>query len=320
MLSAQPQDEEEQPQEENVVQNIYGLGSFEYSDSSSFERQRNKKPTTFLGKFATTVSDTWKQFSQGFTEVSQKKALKYPSLLCFGDSLTEYSQHISTSEGRGWGALLANHYSTKADVIIRGFAGYNTRWALYILPKVLHALDLSCLKLVVIFLGANDCTVPESPQHVGVEEYASNLFKMIKVVRNLQSKFTKAELLLITPPPLVEEAWREDCRQKNKPVFRKASRVEEYVNACKRVAAEAHVPCLDLWTSIQQQSQWQMFFTDGLHFAEKGNDYVFQQLKATISDNFPSLDAERMTPVFPHWTEIDPVHFTSALEKCFSTS
>ncbi|GJD12088.1 Isoamyl acetate-hydrolyzing esterase 1 [Galdieria sulphuraria] len=304
MFSTQQQDEEEQSlQQEEVAQNIYGLGSFESTDSSSFEREPNKKPSTLLGKFARSVQDSWKQFSQGFVEVSHKTALKYPSLLFFGDSLTEYSQHVSSSEGIGWGALLTNEYSTKAEVIIRGFAGYNTRWALYMLPKVLQAIDLSCLKLVVIFLGANDCVLPDSPQHVSIEEYASNLFKMIKVVRNKQSQVARAELLLVTPPPFVEELWEEDCRQKNKPVLRKASRVKDYAEACKRVAVEAQVPCLDLWTSIQQQIQWQTFFTDGLHFSEKGNEYVFEQLKTVISDNFPNLTAERMTAVFPHWSK-----------------
>ncbi|GJQ10718.1 hypothetical protein GpartN1_g2509.t1 [Galdieria partita] len=312
------QDEEEQSlREQGVAQNIYGLGSFDDTYSPSFEREPNKRPSTLWGKLARSVQDSWKQFSQGFVEVSHKKALKYPSLLFFGDSLTEYSQHVSPSEGVGWGALLTSEYSTKAEVIVRGFAGYNTRWALYMLPKVLQAIDLSYLKLVVIFLGANDCTLPDSPQHISLEEYASNLFKMIKVVRNQQ---VHAELLLVTAPPLVEELWEEDCRQKNKPVLRKASRVEDYVSACKRVAAEAQVPCLDLWTSIQQQVHWQTFFTDGLHFAEKGNKHVFEQLKTIISEKFPNLIAERMTPVFPHWTEIDPIHFTDAFDKFFIAS
>lgn len=316
----QSDDEEEQILRGEGSQNIYGLGSFEYTGSSSLEQDSNKRQTTFWGKLSRSLQDSWKQFSQGLMEVSQKKSLKYPIILFFGDSLTEYSQHVSGSEGVGWGALMTSLYSSKAEVVIRGFAGYNTRWAFYMLPKVLNALDLSCLKLVVIFLGANDCTLPESPQHVGVEEYASNLFKMIKLVHNLQSQGAKAELLLVTPPPLIQEMWEDDCRQKNKPVLREASRVEEYVNACKRVAEEAHIPCLDLWNSIQQQMQWSTFFTDGLHFADKGNAYVFEQLKAAISDNFPKLKAENMRPVFPHWSEIDPTNFTDTFDKFFANS
>ncbi|GMN45898.1 hypothetical protein TIFTF001_015094 [Ficus carica] len=51
-----------------------------------------------------------------------------PEIVLFGDSLTEQSFRPG-----GWGASLANTYSRKADVLVRGYGGYNTRWALFLL-------------------------------------------------------------------------------------------------------------------------------------------------------------------------------------------
>jgi hypothetical protein len=54
-----------------------------------------------------------------------------PHFVLFGDSIT---QHSFANEG--WGAALADLYSRKADVFLRGYSGYNTRWALLLLDKV----------------------------------------------------------------------------------------------------------------------------------------------------------------------------------------
>ena len=48
----------------------------------------------------------------------------------------------------------------QADVIARGYSGYNTRWAAYILEKIFpkgHAPP----DLVTIFFGANDAALPD---------------------------------------------------------------------------------------------------------------------------------------------------------------
>ncbi len=41
----------------------------------------------------------------------------------FGDSLTQQS-----FEEGGWGSKLVSRYQRKADVTLRGYSGYNTRW------------------------------------------------------------------------------------------------------------------------------------------------------------------------------------------------
>jgi hypothetical protein len=48
-----------------------------------------------------------------------------PSILLFGDSITEYGFGIEEVRF-GWSSLLSSLYSRRADVLNRGFAGYNT--------------------------------------------------------------------------------------------------------------------------------------------------------------------------------------------------
>ena len=46
-----------------------------------------------------------------------------PSILLLGDSLVQRGY-----EPGGWVSRLANEYARTADVVLRGYAGYNTRW------------------------------------------------------------------------------------------------------------------------------------------------------------------------------------------------
>ncbi|CAI9087323.1 OLC1v1021371C1 [Oldenlandia corymbosa var. corymbosa] len=107
-----------------------------------------------------------------------------PKIYLFGDSITEQS-----FEDGGWGASLANHFSRTADVAIRGYSGYNTRWALMVLDKVFPAplpgqngggeAEPVC---VTVFFGANDACLPDRyarAQHVPLDEYKHNLRSIV---------------------------------------------------------------------------------------------------------------------------------------------
>ena len=68
-------------------------------------------------------------FSRSSSSISPPKepttsSLTWPRVFLFGDSLTQYA---FGSEG-GWAAMLADKLQRKADVVNRGFSGYNTRW------------------------------------------------------------------------------------------------------------------------------------------------------------------------------------------------
>lgn len=54
-----------------------------------------------------------------------------PAFLLFGDSITQRGGAVG-----GWAARLAERYTRRADVVNRGYSGYNTAWATHLLPLV----------------------------------------------------------------------------------------------------------------------------------------------------------------------------------------
>lgn len=70
-----------------------------------------------------------------------------PEIVLFGDSITAQSFRSG-----GWGSALADAYSRKADVVVRGYGGYNTRWALFLLHHIfplVSTLYLSSLQMLI---------------------------------------------------------------------------------------------------------------------------------------------------------------------------
>ncbi|CAI7924608.1 unnamed protein product, partial [Closterium sp. NIES-54] len=150
------------------------------------------------------------------------------------------------------------------DVVLRGYSGYNTRWALFLLPKLFPKGDTSIPPpaLVTVFFGANDAALPgrtSGKQHVPIPEFKENLRV---IVTHLQSLGPNVHVVLITPPP-VDEAGRmefakamygEQCMKEpertNEVTGKYAAAVGEVAEAC------GGVPVIDLWTVLQQQPTW----------------------------------------------------------------
>ncbi|MFS7910789.1 putative SGNH hydrolase superfamily [Helianthus anomalus] len=67
-----------------------------------------------------------------------------PQFILFGDSITE----LSFKSG-GWGASLTDTYSRKADILVRGYDGYTSRWALFLLHHIFPLVsDDDCWSLI----------------------------------------------------------------------------------------------------------------------------------------------------------------------------
>ena len=100
-----------------------------------------------------------------------------PKILLFGDSITQMS---FSAIDCGWGACIADRYQRRADVLNRGFSGYNTDWFLRYASTDEGKADLfqhNGVKLVTIFFGANDasCENLNRRQHVSLGDYTSNI-------------------------------------------------------------------------------------------------------------------------------------------------
>ena len=252
-----------------------------------------------------------------------------PKIILIGDSLTQTSFC-------GWGGRLADVYQRRADVINRGFSGFNTKFYLHMPMENLP----SDKAMAIIFFGANDAALKDIDphHHVSVEDYRDNLRTLIDRVK---SKYPQCDnnILLITPPPVVHEQRLsyqvERYGDKATGVLeRTLDNTAMYAQACRSVAEDMKLPCLNLFDAMQQESNWQRFFYDGLHFSPDGHIFVAEALLQVIADQLPEwkVEADTLTGQWansgskcaglpsggPYHDEIDHKDPQKAFEKHFA--
>ncbi|CAA3002500.1 GDSL esterase lipase At5g62930 [Olea europaea subsp. europaea] len=226
-----------------------------------------------------------------------------PQIVLFGDSITAQSFRSG-----GWGAALADTYTRKADVVVRGYGGYNTRWALFLLNHLFPMGSATPPVATTIFFGANDAALlgrTGERQHVPIEEYRENLRR---IVRHLKNCTPTMLIVLITPPPIDELGRLEFARSL---YGDKATELPErtnemaavYAKQCVELAEELGLPSINLWSKMQKTEGWQKFLSDGLHLTAEGNAIVYEEVVKVFSE--AGLSAPNMPYDFPHHSEID---------------
>ncbi|KAL2341801.1 hypothetical protein Fmac_009741 [Flemingia macrophylla] len=231
-----------------------------------------------------------------------------PKIYLYGDSITEDSFSIG-----GWGASLAHHFSRTVDVLLRGYSGYNTRWALKVLDRVFPAspggdgVSATAPVALTVFFGANDACLPDrcsAFQHVPLHEYKHNLQSIVSFFKK---RWPSTLVVLITPPPIDEEARCRYPYVDNPQGLpeRTNDAAGEYARVCMAVAGELGIPVVDLWTKMQQFPDWKKdFLSDGLHLTQSGNQVVFEEVITKLRDG--GLSLESMPVDLPLIADIDP--------------
>lgn len=241
-----------------------------------------------------------------------------PKVVLLGDSITEWA----FQEG-GWGAALAHHFARKVDVVLRGYSGYNTRWALKVLDRAVAGIGSSAtgggeqqqqpvVAAATVFFGANDAALPDRYcwfQNVPIPEYTANLKS---IVSSLKEKWPAAVIVLITPPPI-----DEDGRVSFPLPFSDGSGLPErtndsagaYAKACVAVAEESGVPVIDLWTRMQQVPGWEKaLLSDGLHLTKQGNKVLFEEVLNAFNIHGVSLEGiPNDLPIFDDIDRDEPI-------------
>lgn len=239
-----------------------------------------------------------------------------PGLFLFGDSITRNSIKVSSQgESPGWSALLREEYADRVEVFVRGYNGYNTRWALRILPRLLTPLTAPTATLfvraVLICFGANDAVRPIDAQHVPLDEYKRNLAKLVTFVRALP---TSPLPILMTPPPISVSRQVTDER-------RNMDRTATYALACVETGRRLEVPVVDLHAAMLTRAESiddgvESFVSDGLHLSDAGNHLVFELLKEVFAECVPEISPDSLSALCPDWKDID----LSDIAKSLGTS
>ncbi|CAL1405216.1 unnamed protein product [Linum trigynum] len=227
-----------------------------------------------------------------------------PQIVLFGDSITEQSFRSG-----GWGASLADTYSRKADVFNRGYGGYNTRWALFLLHHIFPLDGRKAPIAATVFFGANDAALlgrTSERQHVPVDEYKENLRKIVK---HLKESSPAILVVLITPPP-VDEPGRKAYAMSvyGEKAMEHPERTNDmagvYAQHCVDLAKELGVRSINLWSKMQETDGWQQkYLSDGLHLTPEGNAVVFEEVVKVFSEAW--LSPAEMPLDFPHHSQIE---------------
>jgi lysophospholipase L1-like esterase len=112
-----------------------------------------------------------------------------PTIIMLGDSLTQMGSDVNYA---GFVAAMQNQYQRKADILDRGFSGYNTRHILGLFPKILETTPN--VLLTSILIGTNDAAFLEKI-HIPLEEYETNLISIVKLAQ------TRGKCIMMSPPP-----------------------------------------------------------------------------------------------------------------------
>ncbi|SPO39528.1 uncharacterized protein PSFLO_05009 [Pseudozyma flocculosa] len=222
-----------------------------------------------------------------------------------GDSLTQFSW---TSNGLA--AVLADRYQRRLDVINRGFSGYNSTIVTGFVERLAREGDLDGVKLVTIWLGANDSVLPGEARAVDPQTYSSNLVRLVSLLP------ADARVLLLTPPPFCAAA-RAEHERANPDVVAAKDREEGhtrlYSSACLRAADEVRgsrgtVAAVELCYLMEDEAVrrygdrdegLKKFLHDGVHLTQEGYKIVSNAVVQAIERHFPDLDAASMR--FPDW-------------------
>mmetsp|Transcript_12573 Transcript_12573/g.51029 ORF Transcript_12573/g.51029 Transcript_12573/m.51029 type:complete len:228 (-) Transcript_12573:258-941(-) len=222
-------------------------------------------------------------------------------VLFLGDSLTQYGMNQELS---GFVGLFAHDYQRHADIILRGYSGYNTTMILERIDSILVGIPRT-LHLCVICLGANDAAIigAGTNNDVDVETYTKNLRKLILLMKERETH----NIILMTPPFV-------DLSSSEITPVRTAEHTERYADAALQLAVEEGVHSIDLFSTTDESD-----LVDGIHFNSKGNRHVYKQLELLIADKIPDMDIASIEMVLPEWKDIckpDP----DVVAKAFRTS
>ncbi|XP_009614615.1 GDSL esterase/lipase CPRD49 isoform X2 [Nicotiana tabacum] len=193
-----------------------------------------------------------------------------------------------------------------ADIVLRGYAGWNSRCALQVLDQVFPKDAAVQPSLVIVYFGGNDSVEPHPSglsAHVPLPEYVEN---MRKIAIHLKSLSEKTRIIFLSAPA-VNEAQITEIHGNG--LDRSNDSCRKYSEACIQLCQELGVKVIDLWTTLQQRDDWlTACFTDGIHLSSEGSKLVVKEILKVVKEAEwePNLHWRSLPIEFP---EISPYIF-----------
>lgn len=248
--------------------------------------------------------------------------LHLDQFLLFGDSITEFAFNTEFQESQGaelfkdgkqdplrhqfcMGAGLTNLYVRRLEIVAKGFSGYNSRWALKILPKLLEIYKN--VTLAYIFFGSNDACLGER-QHVPLEEYEENTLKLIDIYKQHGIE----NIILVTPALFNAELWNTmQAVEVAQGYTRSNEDFGKYAASLEKIGAKLNLPVVNLNKAFKEYAEqhldgkWQALLCDGLHFSGHGYHVFYNELVETIKRAYPELGPREVPYNLPNWRQVD---------------
>ncbi|KAF7825540.1 GDSL esterase/lipase CPRD49-like [Senna tora] len=231
-----------------------------------------------------------------------------PQFVLFGSSIVQFS-----FGNQGWGAILAHLYSRRADIILRGYSGWNSRRALEILGQVFPKKSAVQPSLVIVYFGGNDSVLPHPSglgQHVPLQEYIEN---MRNIAIHLKSLSDKTRIIFLSAPCINEAQIAQTIGELGQ-LRRKNESCRIYSEACLKLCREINVKGIDLWSALQKRDDWRdvCFTRDGIHLTSEGSKIVAKEILKVLREAEwqPSLYWKSMPMEFGQPSPYDPQFFS----------
>lgn len=234
------------------------------------------------------------------TQLADKYRMEWPKITLFGDSITRRSKD---TENGCWGSMIAYKAGSFFDVDVRGFEGYNSRWALGMLPKLFPKSYLEKVEIFIPFFGHNDSWEERFPAHVPVDEYEVNMRSIIKYLTD--NGLEKRKIILITPTWYHDESFRKFLTEIGMPSIGKdVESARKYSDAILRIAKDNDIDVIDFFEISLKQEPLVEIFCDGVHYSRKGAKLLFDLLMPIIEKKIEASFKKSLTDLW-HFIPFD---------------
>ncbi|XP_073149187.1 GDSL esterase/lipase CPRD49-like [Henckelia pumila] len=203
-----------------------------------------------------------------------------PQIVLFGSSIVQMSFNVG-----GWGAILADLYNRKADVVLRGYAGWNSRNALQVLNQVFPQDAAVHPSLVIVYYGGNDAMHAHPSglgPHVPLLEYVEN---MKKITLLLKSNCEDTRIIFLTSPPVHEAMIYDYYGDTFVSQARSNETCRTYAEALLGLGKHLDIKVINLWTALQNRDDWgKTYLLDGIHLSSEGSQIVVKEVLKVLQE------------------------------------